>query len=116
MSSMTNPMVGIGAMPHYTQTPSGEWRVEMEPLDPRAKEWLPDQPILGFGATKDEAKAEGMGAFSRSLAKLTDEQRKQLMTTPVEEDAKLIAATGEEASIITDPDEVARIAREGKCQ
>ena len=93
---------GFAAMPHVTQLPSGQWQVEMEPLDAVAKELMPDQPIVGYGSTEHEARLDGIQAFARSLNKLTSEERSRIGRELVDEGAVLAGAADSDRAVPAD--------------
>jgi hypothetical protein len=64
-----------------------------DPDDPVAKEVMPDQPIVGFGDTEHEARFDAVDAFTRSLTKVSDEDKARIGLMEVEEGATLLASS-----------------------
>ncbi|HZN14256.1 MAG TPA: hypothetical protein VFB78_08330 [Acidimicrobiales bacterium] len=103
---MTGRRGGVDSLKRITRTASG-WRCELTPKSERARELMPDQPIVGFGTTEDEASWDAIQAFARSLNKLTPEQRDMIMTTaPV--GGRLIGAASNDDHAITADERAAR--------
>lgn len=100
---------GIGCSRTVGRVGNG-WRCELTPNTEPGRRYIPDQPIVGFGATEDEAKWDAIQAFGRALGKLTPEQRAECEAAeaPLEEGARLVGAADHDGAVQTTSEAEAR--------